>query len=156
MTRWLDATEQGHWRAWVSASTLLRERLSQELQAAHGIVLGDYEILVRLSEAPDRALRMSALADHTLASRSRLSHQIDRMQNAGLVRREACSDDRRGQLAVLTEDGWDLLVQSAPTHVEGVRRHLLDVLTPAQFAAVGEACRIVTTQLSASARERTG
>ena len=81
MTRWLDANEQRHWRAWVAASTLLRERLSQELQAEHGIVLGDYEILVRLSEAPNRSLRMSALADHTLASRSRLSHQVDRLEN---------------------------------------------------------------------------
>lgn len=156
MTRWLDANEQRHWRAWVAASTLLRERLSQELQAEHGIVLGDYEILVRLSEAPNRSLRMSALADHTLASRSRLSHQVDRMEKAGLVRREACPDDRRGQLAVLTEGGWNLLVEAAPTHVEGVRQHLVDVLTPAQFAAVGEACSTVVAELNDSERERTG
>ena len=148
MTRWLDATEQQHWRAWVAASTLLRERLSHELQADHGISLSDYEILVRLSEAPDRSLRMSALADHTLASRSRLSHQIDRMEKAGMVRREACPSDRRGQLAVLTEDGWNTLVAAAPTHVQGVRRHLVDVLAPAQFAALGQASRIIADGLN--------
>lgn len=156
MTRWLDETEQRHWRAWVAASTLLRERLSQELQAEHGIVLGDYEILVRLSEAPHRSLRMSALAEHTLASRSRLTHQVDRMEKAGLVRRAACPDDRRGQLAVLTDDGWNLLVAAAPTHVAGVRRYLVDVLTPEQFAALGEACRIVTAELNDCERDRVG
>lgn len=148
MTRWLDATEQQQWRAWVAASTLLRERLSHELQADHGISLSDYEILVRLSEAPNRAMRMSALADHTMASRSRLSHQIDRMEKAGMVRREACPSDRRGQLAVLTDDGWANLVGAAPTHVEGVRRHLVDVLTPAQFAALGQASQIIVDDLN--------
>ena len=156
MTGWLDPTEQQQWRAWVAASTLLRERLSHELQAAHGIPLTDYEILVRLSEAPNRSLRMSALADHTLASRSRLSHQIDRMEKAGMVRREACPSDRRGQLAILTEEGWDLLVAAAPTHVEGVRRHLVDVLTPEQFAAMGEASQLVADGLNACESDGVG
>lgn len=151
MTEWLDAEQQRHWRAWVSASTLLRERLSRELQAAHGLTLADYEILVRLSEAPGRRLRMSVLADSTLASRSRLTHQIDRLERAGLVVRQSCSDDRRGQLAVLTDQGWDTLTTAAPTHVAGVRRHLVEVLTPDQFAELGRACAAVVSGLRAGA-----
>jgi DNA-binding MarR family transcriptional regulator len=150
MTRWLDADQQRSWRAWVAASTLLRERLSRELQAEHGIPLTDYEILVRLSEAEGRAMRMSVLAERTHASRSRLSHQIDRMERAGMVRRQACPNDRRGQLAVLTDQGWDALVAAAPTHVAGVRRHLVDVFTPEEFEALGTACTRVVMALAAS------
>ena len=147
-TRWLSEDEQRSWRAWLSASLLLNDRLSRELQAQHGITIADYEILVRLSEAGDeRRMRMSDLADSTLSSRSRLSHQIDRMEKAGLVVREPCEDDRRGANAVLTEKGWDLLVQAAPRHVDGVREHLVDLLTDAQFTALGSACAVVAEHL---------
>ena len=147
MTRWLDLEQQRHWRAYIAATTLLQERLSRELQAAHGLTMADYEILVRLSEAPGRSLRMSLLAENTLASRSRLSHQIDRMEKAGLVVREACEEDRRGANAVMTDAGWDLLVAAAPTHVAGVREHLVDQLTPEEFAALGAACAKVAEHL---------
>ena len=83
MTRWLTAEQQKNWRAWLSASQLLNDQLSRELQDKHGMTIADYEILVRLSEAPERRLRMSELAEQTLSSRSRLSHQIDRMEKAG-------------------------------------------------------------------------
>jgi DNA-binding MarR family transcriptional regulator len=83
---------------------------------------------------------MSELAERTLASRSRLSHQIDRMEKRGFVSREQCADDKRGQFAVLTESGWQTLVAAAPDHVESVRTHLVDVLTPAEFAELGAAC----------------
>ena len=147
MTQWLTREQQQHWRAYIAATTLLGERLSRELQAAHGITMADYEILVRLSEAPDRRLRMSQLADHTLASRSRLSHQVDRLEKVGLVERIPCAEDRRGANAVLTEKGWTLLVAAAPTHVEGVREHLVDQLTPEQFASVGDALAVVAAHL---------
>ncbi len=147
MTQWLDADQQRYWRAFLAASMLLSDRLSREIQASHGLSLADYEILVRLSEAPERRLRMSHLADSTLASRSRLSHQIDRMEKSGLVVREPCEDDRRGANAVLTEKGWELLVAAAPRHVEGVREHLVDVLTDEQFAALGRACALVAEHL---------
>ena len=123
MTRWLTDDEQRHWRAWLAASLLLNDRLSRDLQEQHGLTIADYEILVHLSEAPDRRLRMSELAEAALSSRSRLSHQIDRMARAGLVDRESCADDRRGAFAVLTQHGWDVLVAAAPDHVESVRRH---------------------------------
>ncbi len=148
MTRWLDDDQQRHWRAWMAAQTLLRERLSRDLQERHGLTLADYEILVRLSEADDRRLRMSRLAEGTLASRSRLTHQIDRLERELLVTREPCEDDRRGQLAVLTDHGFERLSAAAPTHVEGVRAHLVDVLTPDQFAAVGEACATIRDALA--------
>jgi DNA-binding MarR family transcriptional regulator len=147
MTRWLSEEEQGHWRAWLAASLLLNDRLSRDLQDEHDLTIADYEILVNLSEAPERRLRMSELAEATLSSRSRLSHQIDRMARAGLVEREACADDRRGSFAVLTEHGWEVLVSAAPDHVESVRQHLLDVLTPAEFAALGRACAKVADSL---------
>ena len=147
MTKWLSAEQQSTWRAYIAATTLLNDRLSRELQAAHGLTMSDYEILVRLSEAPARQLRMSQLADFTLVSRSRLSHQIDRLEKSGLVVREACETDRRGANAVLTETGWELLVEAAPTHVDGVREHFVDQLDEAQFAALGEALAVVAEHL---------
>ena len=138
--RWLNDSEQRAWRAWIASSQLLLDRLSRDIHAQHGLTMADYEILVRLSESADHRVRMSELADRTLASRSRLSHQIDRMEKRGFVLREQCTNDKRGQFAVLTETGWQTLVAAAPDHVESVRTHLVDVLSPAEFAALGVAC----------------
>ena len=140
MTRWLSAEEQRLWRGWIAASMLLPDRLSRDLHESHGLTGTDYQILVELSESPERRMRMSTLADHTLLSRSRLSHQIDRMTKAGLVERQVCEQDGRGMWAVLTDQGWDTIVAAAPDHVESVRQHLLDRLTPEEFRAFGEAC----------------
>ena len=147
MTRWLNDEEQQSWRAWIAASLLLPDRLSRDLQEQAGISLADYEILVYLSESPERRLRMSELADLTLSSRSRLSHQVDRLTAAGLVDRQPCSEDRRGYFAVLTAQGWDFLVSTAPIHVASVRDHLVDVLTPAEFAELGRLCAKVSSRL---------
>ena len=136
----MNDSEQRAWRAWIASSQLLLDRLSRDIHAQHGLTMADYEILVRLSESADHRVRMSDLADRTLASRSRLSHQIDRMEKRGFVLREPCTDDKRGQFAVLTETGWQTLVAAAPDHVESVRTHLVDVLSPAEFAALGVAC----------------
>lgn len=147
MTLWLTDDQQQAWRAWIAASLLLPDRLSRDLQDEAGISLADYEILVHLSESPQRRLRMSELADLTLSSRSRLSHQVDRLSDAGLVDRQPCSEDRRGAFAVLTEDGYDFLVASAPTHVASVRAHLVDVLTPEEFDVLGRICAKVADRL---------
>ena len=147
MTHWLTEDEQKSWRAWLSASHLLNDRLSRELQERHGITIADYEILVRLSEVPDRRMRMSELASATLSSRSRLSHQIDRMERAGFVERQVCDDDRRGSFAVMTDQGWNALVDAAPDHVEGVRVHLVDQLSPQEFESLGSACQRVADHL---------
>jgi len=146
-TRWLTADEQRHWRAFISAVELLPDQLQRDLVAEHGITMPDYEILVRLSEAEGRRLRMSELAERSLSSRSRLSHQVSRMEAAGLVRREDCTEDRRGQWAVMTEQGWATIQAAAPDHVESVRAHLVDQLTAAEFAALGRACAKVVDHL---------
>lgn len=136
-TRWLTDGEQRSWREWITATSLLAEQLERDLKSTHGLSMAEYEVMVRLSETPDRRLRMSELAARTLSSKSRLSHQIARMEAAGLVVREHCSEDRRGAWAVLTDHGFARLVQAAPEHVESVRRHLVDVLTPKEFAQLG-------------------
>jgi len=145
--RWLDEEEQAAWRAFLAATQLLMDRLDRELQAAAGIPHGYYEILVRLSEAPGRAMRMSDLADRCQSSRSRLSHAIARLEEQGWVRREAVPSDRRGAVAVLTDAGFAALEAAAPVHVEGVRRHLFDQLTPAQVAALGDISRAISEHL---------
>lgn len=151
--RWLSEDEQLSWRAWVSMSLLLQERLEHDLKATHGLSSQEYEVLVRLSEAPDRRLRMSELAGRTLASKSRLSHQVSRMETNGLVRREECRTDRRGQLAVLTDEGWERLVAAAPDHVESVRTWLLDALTPEEFAQLGALSTKVVDRLRSACRD---
>lgn len=117
---------------------LLPEAFDRDLRAADlGIGNGEYEILVRLSEAPERRIRMADLAHATLSSRSKLTHQITRMENAGWVTREKCAEDQRGQWAIMTDEGWNLIQKAAPLHVESVREHLLDVLGERDFATLG-------------------
>ncbi|KOX10457.1 MarR family winged helix-turn-helix transcriptional regulator [Micromonospora profundi] len=132
MTRWLDPDEQRTWRAFLTASRALMDTLDRELQHDAGMPHAYYEILVRLSEASGHQLRMSELAELTGSSRSRLSHAVARLEAAGWVRREECPTDRRGQIALLTDAGFATLSAAAPGHVEGVRRHLFDALSPAQ------------------------
>ena len=113
-----------------------QDRLDRELTSATGISHAYYEILVALSETPGRAMRMSELADRCLSSRSRLSHAVSRLEERGWVRRQVCPEDGRGQLAVLTDEGFAALEAAAHVHVESVRTHLFDLLTPAQVAAI--------------------
>src|SRR5579863_4389676 len=133
--RWLTDEEQQAWRATVHLSTLLLRQLDRDL-SAHGLNGHDYEILVELSEAPDQRLRMTELADATSQSRSRLSHQIARMEKRGLVRRDECEGDKRGTFAVLTAEGTAAIERVAPDHVEHVRRHFIDRLSPRQLDEV--------------------
>jgi DNA-binding MarR family transcriptional regulator len=134
--RWLDEDEQRAWRAWLYSSLLLQDRLDRELTRETGISHAYYEILVALSEAPERRMRMSELADTCLSSRSRLSHAVSRLEERGWVRRQVCSEDGRGLLAVLTDEGFAALEAAAPVHVESVRTHLFDQLGPQQVAAM--------------------
>ena len=138
MTRWLDDDEQRTWRAFLAATRLVFDQLDREMQRDNDMPHGYYEILVRLSEAPDRALRMSALADRSQSSRSRLSHAVARLEDNGWVRRESCPTDKRGQVARLTDEGFAALAAAAPAHVEGVRRHVFDPLTPEQVRQLRE------------------
>ena len=133
---WLDESEQRAWRAYLESSKVLFDALDRQLQRDADLPHAYYEILVRLSEAPERALRMSELAEITLSSRSRLSHAVSRLEERGWVRRQVCPEDGRGQLAVLTDDGFAALEAAAPVHVEGVRTHLFDQLSPEQVTAM--------------------
>ncbi|MCZ2850231.1 MarR family winged helix-turn-helix transcriptional regulator [Modestobacter sp. VKM Ac-2978] len=135
-TRWLDAEEQRAWRAWLYSWMLLDDRLDRELTRETGISHAYYEILVQLSETEGRQLRMSQLAERCLSSRSRLSHAVSRLEERGWVRRQVCPEDGRGQLAVLTDEGFAALEGAAPVHVESVRSHLFDQLSPEQVAAM--------------------
>jgi len=137
--RWLDAAEQGHWRAYLEGSSRLWDRLDRELKAAHGLTMPEYEILVRLSEAPDRRLRMAELANMAYQSRSRLSHTCSRLENKGLVRRESCPDDKRGINAVLTDEGFAVLERAARDHVRTVRAYFVDLVSPEELKTIGEA-----------------
>ncbi|SDT16479.1 DNA-binding transcriptional regulator, MarR family [Friedmanniella luteola] len=144
--RWLDADQQRIWRAYLLGSARLAERLDADLRA-FGLDLGEYEILVTLSEAPERRVRMSELADAVHQSRSRLTHTVSRMEAAGLVDRASCPTDRRGVWAHLSDEGFALLESAAPTHVEAVRRNFVEAMTAEDYRAVG---RAFTAVLAAS------
>ena len=141
--RWLTDDQQRDWRAFYYASVRLQEALDRDLLQGFGFPHGYYEIFVRLSEAPDRAMRMSELAAATRSSRSRLSHAVARLEEAGWVERESCETDRRGQIAHLTDAGLELLTRAAPSHVESVRSYLIDPLSADQLRQLGEIGRIV-------------
>lgn len=147
MTRWLDDEQQRAWRTFLAATTSLQAALDAQLQSEAGMPHAYYEVLVRLSEAPERRLRMSALADAAGSSRSRLSHAVAQLEGRGWVRREPCPQDRRGQVAVLTDEGFAALAEAAPGHVEAVRRLLVDRLTPAQLRALHDACDAIMTDV---------
>jgi DNA-binding MarR family transcriptional regulator len=151
--RWLDSDEMRAWRAFIQATFLVPDQLDRELQQAFGVSLAEYEVLAFLSEAADGRLRMSELASSVLFTKSRLTHIVDRLAEAGLVRREPCPDDRRGSYAVLTEAGREWLRRAAPTHLDGVRRHLIDLLDAAQIEVLAEALGRTVDQLRAARRD---
>ena len=148
-TRWLDDAQQRSWRALVMGTTLLFDRLDDDLRLAHDISLVEYEILVRLSER-DGQMRMAALADALAHSRSRVTHTVTRMEKSGLVLRTSSPEDGRGIVASLTPKGHDLLVRAAPTHVAGVRAHLVDLARDEDFAALGRVFDAVSDHLVAA------
>ena len=146
---WLDDEEQRAWRAYLRASRLLEASLDRDLQH-HGVQLSEYEIISMLSEQPDRRLRMSALADMVVQSRSRLTHTASRLEKRGWVQREACAGDRRGVELVLTDEGARAITAMARVHVSSVREHLLSHLGRSQFVALGEAMTSIAEGISAS------
>ena len=141
--RRLDEIEMDAWRAFLAASTSVTARLNRELEAGCGISMHEYEILVRLSEAPEQTLRMSTLAEHVSHSRSRLTHTVRRLENVGYVERSSCDSDRRGVNCALTPAGLDFLRRAAPVHLDGVRRHVIDRLSREQQVALAELMKVV-------------
>ena len=139
---WLTAEQQQVWRAYLGATHRVREHLDAELRQ-FDLDLGEYEILVRLSEAPYRSIRMSELADQVGQSRSRLTHTVTRLETKGLLCRGACPDDRRGVLAALTDEGYAFLEKVAPYHVASVREILVDPVAAEDFATLGRVMQCV-------------
>jgi DNA-binding MarR family transcriptional regulator len=148
-TRWLTGQEQRIWRSFLGAFHSLLGAVDAELIRDSGMPLAYYEILVRLSEAPDRALRMTQLATAATHSKSRLSHAVARLEERGWVARRDCPTDRRGQIAQLTDQGMAVLQAAAPGHVEQVRRSLIDVVTPDQLRQLGEICAAISDAAAA-------
>lgn len=140
--RWLSTEEQASWRAYLHGARLLEVALDADL-SAHGVSLPEYEILSMLSESEGERMRMSALADLVVQSRSRMTHTAARLEGRGLVRREPSRDDGRGVELTLTDRGHHTLDRLSRVHIESVREHFVDLLTPAQFRGVGEAMAIV-------------
>ncbi|MEU6710726.1 MarR family transcriptional regulator [Nonomuraea sp. NPDC046802] len=148
--RWLDATEMAAWRAFLSTSHLLERRIEEQLKAAAGLTHPQYEILVRLADAPDRQMRMTELAKGVVVSKSALTYQITQLEKAGLVRRAHCPGDDRGVLAVLTDEGVRCLERVAPGHLEVVRAFLIDRLSRAELRAMISAMRKTEAALRAT------
>jgi DNA-binding MarR family transcriptional regulator len=145
--RWLKDVEQQTWRSWLEVMRLLPAQLEDRLHERHSLNLTDYQVLVELSEAEEGRLRMTELANRTSLSKSRLSHQIGRMERAGLVERQDCPSDRRGAFAVITQQGWDLIRAAAPEHVNDVRELFIDLMSPQEVAVVGQAMGIIAEKL---------
>ncbi|MFF6781494.1 MarR family transcriptional regulator [Streptomyces sp. NPDC012510] len=148
--RWLTDEEQRTWLAYVHAKTLLEDHLDRQLQRDAGMPHLYYHLLVVLSDEPQRRLRMTELAMRTKITRSRLSHAVARLEKNGWVRREDCPADKRGQFAVLTDGGFEMLSKSAPGHVTAVRQALFDRLSPEQQKSLGEIMEIIAEGLQPS------
>jgi DNA-binding MarR family transcriptional regulator len=143
-TRWLTPEEQRTWRAFLTACQSLFGAIEAQLVHESGLPHGYYEVLVHLSEAPGRALRMTQLANASTYSKSRLSHAVSRLEERGWVVRLDCPTDRRGQIAQLTDEGFAVLEAAAPGHVEQVRRSLIDALTPEQVEQLHQISAAIT------------
>ncbi|MEV8309884.1 MarR family transcriptional regulator [Streptomyces flavidovirens] len=151
--RWLSEQEQRTWRAYLQATTLLEDHLDRQLQRDAGMPHVYYGLLVQLSQAPQRRLRMTELARTAKITRSRLSHAVARLERNGWVRREDCPSDRRGQNAVLTDEGYAVLKQTAPGHVATVRQAMFDRLTPEQVRQLGEIMQVMAEGLQPKGTE---
>jgi DNA-binding MarR family transcriptional regulator len=144
---WLDDQQQRTWRAWLTVSELVPRVLDAQLQRDAGISHAAYVVLAMLSEAPRRSRRMSDLARRANQSQSRLSHTVARLEERGWVRRERSAEDGRGNVAVLTDEGWDVVQSVALGHVGAVRAALFDPLTEQQTRALCEALEVVLEKL---------
>lgn len=149
-TRWLSDREMYAWIGYRRMRVLLDLALQRDLANQSGLSEADYDVLSNLSEAPDRRMRLTDLARHMRWSTSRLSHQITRMQERGLVDREICVDDARGSVLVLTAEGLAAIRKAAPGHVASVRKHFIDLLTPEEIDALGTLTHRVVARLQES------
>ncbi len=150
---WLDDEEQRAWRAFLLTSQLLDQALDRQLQRDAGMPHAYYSVLVTLSEAPDRSLRMSELARRLRYSQSRLTHAVSSMERSGWVRRAVCPSDRRGQIACLTDEGLEALAAAAPGHVREVRARVFDRLSATQVRQLRRICETLADGLDPEQQE---
>ena len=148
-TVWLDDVEQRAWRGYLRMRWGLDTAIARDLGRDAGLSHADYYVLARLSESEGHRLRMSDLADGIDWSKSRLSHQIARMEARSLVSREGCTGDARGTYAVLSPAGRRAIEVAAPGHVASIRRHLLDALTREQIETLAAITAAVSERLDA-------
>ena len=137
-TKWLSKEELAAWVRLAAVLELLPNTLDSQLRRDADLTNFEYYVLAMLSEAPDRTLRMTALAAQTNATLPRLSHVVRRLEDRGLVERFPCPEDGRATNARLTETGWAKIQATAPGHVDNVRRHVIDALTPEQVGQLAE------------------
>lgn len=146
-TRWLDDRQLAAWVRLAAVMELLPAALDSQLRRDAGLTHFEYFCLAMLSEAPERTLRMTALAQQTNATLPRLSHVVRKLEERGLVERYPCPQDARAVNARLTPAGWDKIVATAPGHVAKVRDLVVDALTPQQLDRVAEACEAMLARL---------
>jgi DNA-binding MarR family transcriptional regulator len=149
--KWLTAAEVDSWLALVRLMTWLPWSIDQQLRRDSNLGMVEYQVLARLSQSPERTLRMSSLADFTNASLSRLSHLVKRLEARGFVRREPDPADGRFTNAILTEKGFQALVEAAPGHVAHVRSLVIDVLSPEQLRRIGRDADRIMSHIDTSA-----
>ncbi|MHA6765278.1 MarR family winged helix-turn-helix transcriptional regulator [Streptacidiphilus sp. PAMC 29251] len=154
--RWLDDQERAAWTAFLAASNLVSRKLEQQLKDEAGLSHTQYEVLVQLSAAEGRSLRMTELADLLVTSKSGLTYQVTQLERAGLVARRSCPSDVRGVIAQLTDRGMEVLVRAAPGHVAAVRETLIDVLTPEQREHLAQGLGEVSRRLRGPVRPEAG
>jgi DNA-binding MarR family transcriptional regulator len=151
-----DPAQLAAWRLLLEAHAATTELLERELVAERGLPLNRYDVLLNLAEAPGGRLRMQELSASVLLSKSGLSRLVDRMVEAGLVRRERCQDDRRGWFAVLTDQGRSALRRAAPVHLRGIHEHFARHLSPEEVEVLTAALSRVVAAARASAGQVSG
>ena len=152
MTEWLDDAERETWLRLIAVTELLPGVLDSQLRAEAGVTHFEYFVLAMLSEAPERTLRMTSLAQRTNATLPRLSHVIRRLEDRGLVDRFPCPEDGRATNARLTDAGWATIDAAAPGHVATVRRHVLDPLTRTQLGQLRDITDALLSRLDPEGR----
>jgi DNA-binding MarR family transcriptional regulator len=145
--RWLDDRQQRAWRAWLTVAEPLPRAFDAQLQRDAGLSHAAYVVLAMLSESPDRSRRMSDLARQANQSQSRLSHTVARLEERGWVLRRRAAEDGRGNVAILTDAGWDVVRSLAPGHVDAVRSAFFGPLGPGQAEALCDALERIADRL---------
>jgi DNA-binding MarR family transcriptional regulator len=148
--KWLNASEMRAWLGYRRMRALLDLQITRDLASDSNLSDADYDVLSNLSETPQRRLRLNQLADHMLWSNSRLSHQLTRMEERGLVKREHTDSDGRGAIIALTPNGWRVIKEAAPLHVQSVRRNLIDLLSKEDARVLADIAERVVAHLAAT------